>query len=211
MADYCTLADIKTQIPESAYASTATTDYDDSLTQLIGAASRLIDGEVGRWDNFFYPSTADETRYYDGVPGAELPIDEFVSITSVAVSQGGSVTSSDYTALAAGDYYAMPYNHTANGKPINKLVMDYINGSGQGWYAFRKGVQVVGIPGYSATPPAKVTQACIIQVVQWLQASKQMYQEMGASIQIGGLSIKGNTELDPNVKNLLYSYKLELG
>ncbi len=208
MSDYCTLADIKAHIPESVYASS--TDYDASISALITAASRLIDREMGRWDNFFYPSTSDETRFYNGVNGDTLHVDEFLSITSVSVSEQGSVTSSDYTALAATDFYSEPVNAALNGKPFRRLIMDYINGAGLAWYTFRKAVKVVGIFGWSATPPADVNMACMIQAVRWLMRSKQMYQDTGADIAVGGVLIKGQTGLDPDIKSLLYGIRREL-
>lgn len=206
MGDYCTLTEIKAQLPESAYSTS--TDYDAAITLLATAASRLFDREVGRWDGFFFPSTSEETRYYDGVAGDELSIDEFVSISAVAVSPQGSVTTSDYQALAATDYYAKPYNRT--NRPINALVMDFVNGAGQAWYTFRKGVAVTGVPGWSLTPPADINQACIIQTMRWVQRGKALYQDIGADMAVGGILIKGQSGLDPDIKALLYGYKMEL-
>ncbi len=208
MADYCTLTELKLAIPESAYVST--TDYDASISLLITAASRLIDREVGRWDNFFYPSTDEQTRYFDGTPGDTLQIDEFISASAVAVSESGSVTSSDYTTLTAADYYHEPANAALNGKPYLRLIMDYINGAGLAWFPFRKAVKVTGVFGWSTTPPADVNMACKIQAVRWLMRSKAMFQDIGADIAVGGIVIKGQTGLDPDIKALLYGYKLEL-
>ncbi len=209
MSDYCTLAEIKAQIPESAYATT--TDYDASISTLITAASRLIDREVGRWDNFFYPTSDEQTRYFDGTEGDVLTIDEFISVSAVAVSTQGSVTSSGYTALAATDFYNEPANATLNGRPFTRLIMDYINGAGEAWYPYRKAVKVTGIFGWSTSVPADVNMACKIQAVRWLMRSKQMFQDMGADVAIGGVLFKGQTGLDGDIKALLYGYKLELG
>lgn len=206
---YCTLAQIKTQLPETAYATT--TDYDGSITAMILAASRMFDREVGRWDNFFYPLAGDQTRYYDGTIGDELPIEEFVSITSVSVSPQGDVIPGNYLLLAATDYYAAPYNAPLNNRPYRTLIMDYINGAGQAWFPFRKGVKVIGVPGWSLTPPTDITEACIIQVVRWVQRAKALYQDIGADQAVGGILIKGQTGLDNDIKALLYGYKLELG
>ena len=82
--DYCTLSDIKAEMPGSGLSGT--TDYDAALTVMITEASRLIDDEVGRWPGFFAPTTDDTTRYYDGSGELDQPIDEAVSITSVSVS-----------------------------------------------------------------------------------------------------------------------------
>ena len=208
MADYCTLAELKVQIPESIYATVTT--YDASISAMITAASRLIDRELGRWDNFFYPSGSATVRYYDGTTGDTVYIDEFVSVSAVAVSENGSVVSGDYTALSSTDYFAEPANASGNAKPYNRLVMDFINGSGQSWYEYRKSVKVTAVFGWSTTPPADVNMACKIQAVRWLMRSKQMYQDVGVDGAIGGMVFKGQTGLDNDIKALLYGYKMEL-
>lgn len=206
MADYCTLAEIKAQIPESIYATVTT--YDASISPLITVASRMIDREMGRWDNFFAGSS--ETRYFDGTPEDNITIDEFVSVSAVYVSEQGGVASGDYTQLAATDFYPEPANATLNEKPYRRLVMDYINGAGLAWFPFRKAVKVVGVFGWSTTPPAEVKQACIIQVIRWLMRSKQMYQDTGGDIAVGVVLVKGQQGLDPDIRVLLYGIRMEL-
>lgn len=205
MADYCTLAQIKAQIPESIYATTST--YDAAISPLITTASRLIDREMGRWDNFF--AGISETRYFDGAEGNVLRIDEFLSVSAIAVSQAGGVSAGSYTELALTDYYAEPANATANGKPFNRLVMDYINGAGLAWYPFRKSVKVTSVFGWSTTPPPDVNQACIIQAIRWFMRAKQMYQDTGADGAMGSMIFKGNS-LDPDIVVLLSGIKREL-
>jgi hypothetical protein len=208
MADYCTLTEIKAEIPESGYSSS--TDYDASISALITVASRMIDRELGRWDNFFYPTTDTVTRYYDGSGGEVQRIDEAVSISTVSMSLQGLVGSTDYTDLDATDYFTRPYNTIANAKPITHLEMDGLNGDYGTWYSFKKSVKVAGIFGYSASPPPPITQAAKIQTVRWLMRSKSGYQDVGANVEIGGIVIKGQLDLDPDIKSLLYPYKLEL-
>lgn len=205
MADYCTLAEIKAQIPESIYATVTT--YDAAISPLITTASRLIDRLMGRWDNFF--SGSSETRYFNGVQGDCIQIDEFVSVSAVYVSEQGGVASGSYTQLAATDFYPEPANATLNHRPYNALVMDYINGAELAWFPFRKAVKVVAVFGWSSTPPQEVKQACIIQTIRWVMRSKQMYQDTGADAAMGPLIFKG-TELDPDVKSLLKGILMEL-
>jgi hypothetical protein len=69
---------------------------------------------------------------------------------------------------------------------------------------------VTGIPGYSATPPDIIAQACRMQAVRWFMRGKQGYQDTGANINIGGLSFDKTLELDPDIRQLLWSIKLEL-
>lgn len=204
MADYCTLADIKAQLPESGLASS--TDYDDMLQTNITAVSRLIDREVGRWPNFFYPSTSDETRVFDGNGDHKLWIDDVVSITSVSISDDGSLSSSDYAALSSSDYYAWPYNHTATGQPIMRLDLDWRNGAENEWPDYEKSVKIAGVFGYSTTPPADIKQACIIQTGRWFMRAKQAWADAGASAITGQLFYV--QRLDPDVAEILSPYKL---
>ena len=97
--DYCSSSDLKAY-PELGLSGT--TDYDDLISSDITAASRLIDREVGKEPGFFYPTTDSVTRYFDGNGSIELDIDSMVSLTSVAVSEEGEYSSSDYTTWTEG-------------------------------------------------------------------------------------------------------------
>lgn len=178
------------------------------MANFVTVASRLIDREVGRWDGFFYPSTDDVTRYYDGSGGTEQRIDEFASITSVSVSENGSLSSSDYTGWTLNtDYITEPYNST----PIYKLAVADNSGTKAVWYRYQKSVKVVGIAGYSTTPPDLVAQACKIQAVRWFMRAKGGYQDVQGNDEIGKRYYAGTTKLDPDVCLMLWSFKLELG
>lgn len=204
MADYTTSTDAFADISEGSYSSS---DY-PVMANLVTVASRMIDREMGKWDGFFYPSTDDVTRYYDGSGGTEQPIDEFVSITSVSVSEQGKLESTDYTAWTLNtDYITEPYNST----PIYKLTVAADPGTKAVWYRYQKSVRVVGIAGYSATPPDLVAQACKIQAVKWFMRAKGGYQDVQGNDDTGKRYYKGTTELDPDVKAMLWGYKLELG
>lgn len=205
MADYCTLAEVKADMPESGLSSS--TDYDTALTQMVTDASRLIDSLVGRWENYFYPSTSGETRYYDGNADVEMRVDEMVSITSVAVSEQGGVESSDYTSWGSSDYYSWPYNATANAEPIRKLCVDVWNGSKTYWNPYRKSVKVTGLFGYSAAPPAIISRAARIQAMRWFMRAKQGYQDAGAIVELGQMTYV--KELDPDVQKILSKWVIE--
>lgn len=210
MADYCTLAEVKAQLGEPDDLIATSTDYDATLSAQITAVSRLIDKEVGRWTNFFYPSTDAEDRYFDGNGGRELYIDEAVSITSVAVSEEGSVTSSDYTTWSSSDYLTWPYNST----PIMRLDVDVKNGSKLYFDAYRKAVKVTGVFGYASTPPEDVTQAAIIQTIRWFMRGKQAWEDTGAGPEVGQININVGgqrfigSRLDSDVAAILHHYKV---
>ena len=179
------------------------------METFITAASRLIDSEVGRWEGFFYPSTDTVTRYYDGSGYDEQMIDEFASITSVAVSEQGGTASTDYTTWSSSDYFAYPYNAALDGKPITKLVVDF-NGSKAAWYGYRKAVQVVGLAGYSVAVNSIVASACRRQAVIWFMKAKGGYQEQSGGDTAAKLAYTDTSALAPEVKSMLHGLKLEL-
>lgn len=205
MADYCTLKQVKDDMPESGLSSNTT--YDLPLGQMVTDASRLIDTLVGRWPNFFYPSTSGETRYYDGNAEAELRIDEMVSITSVAVAEQGGVESSDYTAWGSSDYYGWPYNTTANAEPIRKLIVDVWNGSKSYWHPYRKAIKVTGVFGWTSRPPEIIARATRIQAMRFFMRAKQGYQDAGAIVDLGQMTYV--KELDPDIHKILHKWMIE--
>jgi len=206
--DYTSSTDAFGDMSEGNYTSS---DY-PQMASFVTAASRLVDLEMGRWDGFFYPTTDSAVLYYDGTGEAEQPIDEFVSISEVAVSEQGSLTSTDYTAWTLNtDYLVKPYNYATKLKPINCLALVDYNGTKGAFYGYQKAVRVTGIPGYSATIPDVIALATRMQAVRYFMRAKQGYQDTGVQADMGGMTIKGKLELDPDIKALLYPLKLELG
>lgn len=204
--DYTSSSDCLADLSE---ASLSSSDY-PQLSAFITAASRLIDNEMGRWAGFFYPTTDATTKYYDGSGMDEQDIGEWASVTSLAVSEEGETCSTGYTSWTLNtDYMLYPYNYSAEGVPITKLLIDD-NGNKIAFYHYRKGIKVTGVPGYGTSTPAVVAQAAKMQVVRWMMRAKQGYQDVGASVEIGGITVKGQTDLDPDVKALLFPLKLEL-
>jgi hypothetical protein len=203
--DYSSSTDAFAEMPEGNYS---TSDF-SNMAGYVTTASRLIDAFVGRWDGFFYPSTDDVTRYYTGSGEETQDIDEFAAITSVSVAESGGTASTDYTLWGSSDYFVEPYNYTANGKPINKLVID-VNGSKAGFYRYRKSVQVVGIAGYSATVHPLISQACKIQAVRWFMRAKGGWQDTSGNENSGQTRYKGAVELDGDIRAMLHPLVLDL-
>lgn len=207
MADYTTIEEIRGDLVDSGLYTSD--DYDVVLQNMLTAASRMIDREVGRWDNFFYPSTVDETRYFDGSGDKEQVIDPMVSLTSVYVSESGGRQADDYTEWVLDtDFYVWPYNYSSIGVPIQRLIVDNDEGNKGNFYSVRKGVKVTGVFGYSATPPAIIEQATKITTLRWFMRSKQGYQDASANQAIG--QVYYVRELDPDVKRMLAPYKIEM-
>lgn len=205
--DYTSSTDAFADIPEGSYTDA---EY-PVMASFVRVASRLIDAEVGRWEGFFYPTTDGATYFYNGNGERVLDIDEFASITSVSVSEQGSLASTDYTDWTLNtDYLTLPYNASSKGKPITQLgIVDY-QSTKDSWYPYQKAVKVVGIPGYSITTPKIVEQACKIQAVRWFMRAKGGYQDVTGTDETGRLFYKGTAQLDGDVKLLLHPLKLEL-
>lgn len=203
--DYSTSTDAFQDISEGNYSSS---DF-PQMASMVTVASRLIDRELGRWEGFFYPTTDEVTRYYDGSGCDEQEIDEFVSISAVGISEQGGLASTDYTALSSTDYFVEPYNYTADAKPIKKIVIDALNGPYLRFYRYRKSVKVTGVAGYSLTTPALIEQIVKRQAVRWFMQAKQGYQDQGASVEFGGMVFK-KEQLDPDIKKMLWPFILEL-
>jgi len=203
---YATAAEIKADLPDSPVFDTTDTSYNSALGGFVKSASRLIDKEVGGWPNYFYPSTSDETRYFDGNGEKELYVDPIVSLTSVSVSEDGYHESTSYTDWTENtDFYVWPYNHAADGQPIKSLVIEE-DGDQSTWTRYRKAVKITGIFGYSATPPDDIIQACKIQTFRWFMRAKQGYQDASASAAMGEMLYM--KELDPDVKIILQPYQI---
>lgn len=205
--NYTTSTDAFADIGEGSYS---TSDY-PAMENFVAVASRLIDREVGRWDGFFYPTTDTKTDYYDGTGGTEQDIDEYVSISSVAVAETGGYASSDYTTWTENtDYLTYPYNATNRSKPIHKIVLtDYNNTKGE-FFCAQRSVRIQGIPGYSTTAPDLVIQACKTQSIRWFLRAKQGWQDTGGNDELGKREHKGMAELDGDVRAMLWGLKLEL-
>lgn len=206
MANYCTLAEVKANLPETLGSSTDTT-YDSLINTLITSASRAIDGYLGQEDDYFYPSTDNEIRYYNGNNDFEIRVDDFLSVSELAVAEEGVLESTGYTVWSSTNYYYEPYNAAAKSKPYTKIHVDMLNGDKYAFPNFKKAVRVTGIFGYSTSPPSDVKQAAMMLVIRQMQRAKNAYQDAGANPSIGQMFYV--TEIDPDVKMLLKKYVME--
>jgi len=181
------------------------------MENFVTVASRMIDNELGRWAGFFYPTTDTQIFYYDGSGSYCQDIDEFASITTVSVAEQGGLSSTDYTDWTINtDYITKPYNASGKNKPINALEIVDFGGTKAAFYSGQKSVKIVGVPGYSVTPPDVIVQAAKIQSSRWFFRAKQGWQDTGANSEMGQQTYKGVIELDSDVKAMLWSLKLEL-
>lgn len=143
---YATIAEFKNWM---RITSTDTTD-DAIITDIIDAASRVIDNETRRT---FYART--ETHYYDVPDGDTLYIedDDLLSITTL--------TNGDTTVLTTSDYYLLPNNATP------KYGIKTKASSTNGWEGKSNGddyqaITILGTWGYSASAPTDIKDACLM-------------------------------------------------
>src|SRR5512139_729997 len=119
MANYCTAAELRTQIEKTGTTGAAT---DAALGVIIEAASRTIDRHCNRPDGFVALAVA-TARYYNGMDKPYLMIDECTSVTALAVKDSPSDTT--YTAWATTDYQVCsgdPGDPDWNSTPYNMIM-----------------------------------------------------------------------------------------
>ena len=202
MADYALIEDLKADLPDSPLFSSTSVVYNSVLARMVSSASWLIDRYVGGWPNYFYPSSTAETRYFSGSGDAIQYIDPAVSITSVSVDETDSGT---FTAWTLDTHYSVvPKNYAALSMPIHALKL--VSSSGKSFSRFDNNVKVVGVFGYSATPPDDINMACKIQAMRWFMRAKQGYQDGSANPALGEMIYV--QELDPDVKMILRPYQI---
>jgi hypothetical protein len=186
---YCSLAEFRAQFYDQN--QTAYTTDDTAICAVITAVSRAIDAYCGRT---FYART--ETRYFD-VPGdRELRVDDdLLTVTTL--------TNGDATAIASSDYDLIPKNLTP------KYGIRLKASSSVSWELSTTtydeiAITVAGTWGYSATAPADVKQACIIQ-------SMRIFKRKDAPFGIAGAAEMGQSivipKLDPDVGLILAPYR----
>ena len=169
-------------------------DYfdDDTLENVIMAASRHIDDLTHRW---FYSDT--QTRYYTPELPDLLYVDDLLTVTTLKTDEDGDGTY-ETTWTATTHYNLLPYNASTDGKPYTMIERAY-NGS----YSFpllKRSVQLVGSFGYSATTPQAINEACLLMAARLFKRKDAPFGVIG-SPDVGELR---NIRIDdPDVARLL--------
>ena len=195
---YCTLAEARAQIG----ITEATDTTDDSMIEAkVEAISRAIDSATG---TRFYRNGTDETRYYTGNDSLvfECP-DDIGSVTTLTTDEDGDRTYE--RTWAATDYDLTPFNAVLDGKPYTALEV-----TPDGDYAFptvRKGIQVLGKFGYSASTPAAIKAACLL-------AMQKLFKRKDAPFGVEGTGEQGIMQMmktDPDLVMLLSGFTRNVG
>lgn len=180
---YTTLATLKARL------GIADTSDDAALEGVIEAVSRWIDAYTGRR---FYAAV--ETRYYTPEWENYLRIDDLLSVTSLKTDEDGDRVYE--TTWVATDYYLEPDNAPLKGSPYTM-----IRASGSKLFpSVRRGIEIVGSFGYSATTPKLIEEACIVQSARLFRRKDAPFGVTGAP-EVGQLTVI--PRIDPDVKTLL--------
>lgn len=171
---------------------------DGKLESVVDSVSRAIDEYAGRW---FYSDT--QTRYYTAEDASELEVDDLLSITALSTDEDGDrVYERTWT---TDDYDLWPYNANTDGRPYTE-----IHTTPQGNYAFpftRRGVEIEGAFGYSATTPPQVREACLLLCEQIFKRKDAIFGVVGT---MGGEQLMRIAEdmlrKDPAIKMMLGSF-----
>lgn len=215
MSDYATIAEMKAEIN-----LTSVTD-DAILQRILDAAERTINQFTGRPNGFLADDDA-SAKYYNGRGRSFLMIDDCVVITEVAVKDSASDTTytawnSPTTSLAGdGDWIPCtgdPDDPEYNQFPFTLLIVDpngdeatFINGAigVRGGRARAPGAPTVRVTanwGYSATVPADIKTANIMQAARWYKRLQSAMADTLASTDFGTLMFR--QRLDPDIAMIL--------
>ena len=196
---YTTLAAVRYML---GITNAADTTNDTYIEGIVHAVSRSIDEYCHRR---FFTTTADETRYFQGLDHEMCLTDDIITITTLKTDEDGDRTYEKTWATT--DYDTKPDNAALDSKPIMWLVC-----APNGTLYFpteSKSVQIVGKFGWCALAnvPDKVSQACLLQSVIDFKVQREAPLGIAGSSDTGTSSVIKNDE----VKNLLAQYVRIIG
>lgn len=198
---YATLSSIRARLGITGVSDTA----DDAVLEaVVESVSRAIDDFCGRR---FYAAT--QTRYYSAKSGRRLLVDDLLSVSSLKTDDDGDGTHE--TTWAASDYHLAPYNAQLD-SPAQPYWRIEVSEGGDYWFpvGVRRGVEIVGSWGFSASTPDVVEQACLFQAAHEFRSQQMPLGVSGT----GSLRISDEfandvrlTGLHPVTRRLLEPYR----
>jgi hypothetical protein len=187
---YAQLAEVRAELTASRNEDLSA-DVLATLESNMVAASRMIDRykgvEPGAYDTNGRAATQ---RHYSGNGHEWLQVDQFTSLTEVAVLRNGV-----FEPLDASDYNIWPYEALAKSEPYRAIE----NTKGC-WLRALRGIRVTAVWGVSVDAPHDIARACKIQTIRWYMRALNSWQDSGMN-PMGGLSFVQT--LDPDIKILL--------
>jgi hypothetical protein len=180
---YATLAEFKSY--RQVRGGTTGTDAADDLviSDILGAASRYIDGVCGR--RFYYNGT-DETRYYTPVSDSILFIDDLAEAPT-SVKADTTFDRTYATTIASSDYDLEPSNALLDGSPYTWLEVAPL--SSAYFPEHNRGVQIVGKFGFPSVPD-DIKGACLGIALNVYQARTGQSSAGNVSVTASGVVIR---------------------
>ena len=194
--NYTTLAAVRAML---GITNAADTGNDTYIENIIEAVSRSIDEHCHR---HFFTTTADETRYFQGLDHEMCLTDDIITITTLKTDEDGDRTYEKTWATT--DYDPKPDNYSLDSKPIMWLVC-----APNGTLYFpkeSKAVQIVGKFGYCTLDnvPKQIAQAALLQSVRLFKRMREApFGVVGASDMGTAIVI---SKFDPDVELLLQPF-----
>jgi len=184
--DYCTLTEVKAELNISS------DDNDNMLQIMIEQAKELID----KLSNREFDTVAATARYFDGA-GTILFIDDLITIDASGFKLDEDGDGTYEVTLATTDYIEYPLNTTP------KTFIKISPNSNYGGFAagVKKGVQITGTWGYSATVQKAISRASLIQVCRWFKRKDSAYATEVGTGELGTIAI--GRGLDPDIELII--------
>ncbi len=189
---YATVEELKAQLDTSGAAEWSAADVGNMETALA-AASRWIDE---RMDTRF--RAAAETRVYTARWHDLLYIDDLTTLTTLKTDDDGDGVYE--TVWTAGDYILEPTNAAGNNRPYRQIRR---RANGLRSFPTREhAVEVAGLFGYSAEPPAPIVQACLL-VAHRLWMRKEAVFGVAGTPGLGVTVVQARIQADADVLAVL--------
>lgn len=191
---------------------------EDTLGEILEAASGLIDGFCNRTQDGFSADTVATARVYVGDGGLVTWIDECVEVTAVAVKT--SINESSYSAWDTTDWQAGfgdPRFGNFNRTPYQYITITQAGSqtgftSGQLNRYSEPTVQVTGKWGFAAVGDRVfelLREATVSQCMRWFQRFKTGFADTTGGPDTGTIRFRLSKEkLDPDIQTMLVEGRL---
>jgi hypothetical protein len=187
---------------KSTLELTGTTFADQDLEQTAQAASRAVDQACNR--RFWLDTGTANIRYYTPRALRFMPIDDLVTLTSVAIDRSGTGTYTE-TWTSGSDFVLEPFNapSAVPPSPFENLRVRALSGRWLPTY-IEKSVQVTGQFGWSSVPDDVQTATLILAAKLFRRSREAPFGIVTVGIDEGAAMRIART--DPDVHVLLAPY-----
>lgn len=190
---YVEVEDFKERIGVTASTS------DDTIENVIAAASRQIDGWCGR--SFANTGDTPVLRYFTARDYDRIAVGDVIAVTELATDASGGRT---YTSVwTSDDFDLYPYDAEELGRPYHQIRTAF--GGTWSFPVFPRGVRVTARWGWPSVPDA-IREATFLQANRLFARTKAPFGITGAPNELGQQT--AITSLDPDVRTMIAPYKV---